>query len=473
MREDRAVEFVGIERIEGPLIFVTGVHGVGYDEVVEVRDPDGNPRLGTVLEVDRDTAVVQVLGGTTGLSNAQTAARFTGRPLSLPVSEEMLGRIFDGLGRPTDGGPPPLRGEHMDTHGRPINPCARQYPSKFIQTGISIIDGSNSLVRGQKLPVFSGSGMTHDVLAAQIVRQATLPGQEAGFAVILAAIGVKNDVADFYRNSFEEAGTLGRAAMFLSPADSPSVERILTPRTALTLAEYLAFQKGMHVLVVMTDMTNYCEALREIGSARGEVPARRGYPGYLYSDLASIYERAGRIKDSKGSITQIPILTMPADDISHPVPDLTGYITEGQLVGDRRLFQRGIYPPLAALPSLSRLMKDGVGEGHTRADHMDVANQLYAAYAQVENIRGLALVIGEDELSPLDKTYLRFGDAFEQKYLNQGRTENRSIEQTLDLAWAVVSILPRSELSRLSEELIQRHYRKEPEESPREEDGSG
>jgi V/A-type H+-transporting ATPase subunit B len=344
--------------------------------------------------------------------------------------------------------------------GLPINPAARAYPTDFIQTGISIIDGSNSLIRGQKLPIFSGSGMPHLRLAAQTVRQATLPGQEESFAVVLAGMGIKNDEVLFLRDSFEQSGVLGKVALFLSPADAPSVERVQTPLCALTLAEYLAFEKSMHVLVLMTDMTNYCDALREISSARDEIPARKGYPGHLYSDLAALYERAGRISGCEGSITQMPILTMPADDISHPVPDLTGYITEGQIVFDRSLFRQGIYPPIEPLNSLSRLMKDGVGEDMTRGDHMAISNQLYACYSQVESVRGLASVIGEEELSPGDRQILRFGERLEQEYINQGQDENRSIEETLDLAWRVISILPRGELARLSEDLLDAHYRR-------------
>ena len=457
---DRPVQYVGLQRMDGPLIFVGGVHDVAYDELVEVDDDHAGSRLGTVLEVNRDTAVVQVLEGTSGLSNRRTRVRFTGSPLHIRVSRQMLGRTFDGLGRPADGGPPPLGGELRDVHGQPMNPAARQYPREFIQTGISIIDGSNSLVRGQKLPIFSGAGMPHDRLAAQIVRQATLPGEETGFAVIMAAMGIKNDVAEFFRRSFEDSGVLSRVALFLSPADAPSAERLMAPRVGFTLAEHLAFDLDTHVLVVLTDMTNYCDALREIASARNEVPTRRGYPGYLYSDLASIYERAGRIKGSEGSITLMPILTMPADDISHPVPDLTGYITEGQIVCNRELFQKGIYPPVAGLPSLSRLMKDGVGAEHTREDHAAIAAQLFAAYAKVEEVRGLASVIGEEELSPQDKTSLEFGEAFERDYVNQGEYENRPIEETLDRAWRVASLLPRSALPRLSDELLDKYYRK-------------
>jgi V/A-type H+-transporting ATPase subunit B len=454
------VQYVGVDRVDDPLIFVSGVHGVGYDETVEVTGEDGTAREGTVLEVNGDTAVVQVLGGTTGLSSAATRVRFRGQSLTVRVSEAMLGRAFDGLGRPIDGAPAPFGGEERDVNGVPINPAARDYPTDFIQTGVSIIDGSTSLIRGQKLPIFSGSGLPHNRLAAQIVRQATLPGQEEAFAVILAGMGIKNDEADFFRRSFEESGVLGKVALFLDPADSPSVERVQTPRTALTLAEYLAFDKGMHVLVVLTDMTNYCDALREISSARDEIPARKGYPGHLYSDLAALYERAGRIKGCEGSVTLMPILTMPADDISHPVPDLTGYITEGQIVCDRSLFRQGIYPPIAALLSLSRLMKDGVGAGTTREDHLAISNQLYAAYSRVAAVRGLASVIGEEELSPMDRQVLQFGDAFEREYLNQGEHENRSVEQTLDVAWQVAGILPRSELARLSDELLDRHYRR-------------
>ncbi|MFO8007897.1 MAG: V-type ATP synthase subunit B [Candidatus Brocadiia bacterium] len=467
---DNPVQYVGVDRVDDPLVYISGVKDVGYDETLEVTDPDGNSRPATVLEVDRDRVVVQVLGGTSGLSSSGTRVRFRGQRFEVRVSEDMLGRAFDGLGRPVDGGPPPFGGEPRDVNGLPINPAARAYPTDFIQTGISIIDGSNSLIRGQKLPIFSGSGMPHQRLAAQIVRQARLPGEEAGFAVVLAGMGIKNDEADFFRQSFEEAGVLGKVALFLSPADAPSVERVQTPAVALTLAEYLAFEKDMHVLVLLTDMTNYCDALREISSARDEIPARKGYPGHLYSDLAAIYERAGRIRGAEGSITQMPILTMPADDISHPVPDLTGYITEGQIVCDRGLFQQSIYPPVAGLDSLSRLMKDGVGEGFTRPDHMDISNQLYAAYSRVEEVRGLASVIGEEELSPADRQVLRFGDAFEQQYLSQGEQEERSIEETLDLAWQVASVLPRSELSRLSDELLDEHYRPEAPETGRQPD---
>jgi V/A-type H+-transporting ATPase subunit B len=461
MVRDNPVQYVGVDRIDDPLVYVSGVHDVGFGETAEVVGADGERRPGMVLEVTGNIAVVQVLGGALGLSNRETRVRFGGMPLGIRVSEDMLGRAFDGLGRPIDGGPAPLGGKLMDVEGMPINPAARAYPTDFIQTGISIIDGSNSLIRGQKLPIFSGSGMPHNRMAAQIVRQATIPGQEEAFAVILAGMGIKNDEANYFRRTFEDAGVLQKVALFLSPADSPSVERVQTPRTALTLAEYLAFERGMHVLVLLTDMTNYCDALREISSARDEIPARKGYPGHLYSDLAAIYERAGRVQGSEGSITLLPVLSMPADDISHPVPDLTGYITEGQIVCERALFRQGVYPPVAALESLSRLMKDGVGEGATRGDHLAISNQLYAAYSRVESVRGLASVIGEEELSPLDRQVLEFGEAFEQRYVGQGEAENRSVEETLDLAWEVAGILPRSELARLSDEMLERYYRRE------------
>ena len=461
MTIDAGLQYVGVERIDGPLVFVQGIRDVGYDEVVDITDSSGRHRLGTVLEVTDRVAVVQVLEGTSGLAGATTRVRFLGRSLSLSVSRSMLGRVFDGLGRPIDDGPAPLGGTQRDIHGAPINPYARQYPSDFIQTGISAIDGMNTLVRGQKLPIFSGNGMPHNRIAAQIARQAKLLSEDVEFTVIFAGMGVKNDVAQFFVRSFEQSGVLSNVALFLSLANAPSVERLLTPRTALTLAEHLAFDLGMHVLVILTDMTNYCESLREIGTARGEIPARKGYPGYLYSDLAAIYERAGRIQQSEGSITQVPILTMPSDDISHPVPDLTGYITEGQIVLERDLFQRGIYPPIAGLPSLSRLMKDGIGPGHTREDHAPLASQLFAAYAKVKQVRGLAAVVGEEELSTLDKTYVSFGDEFERRMLTQGEFEDRSIERTLDIGWDVLSLLPRNELPRIRAELLDKHYREE------------
>jgi V/A-type H+/Na+-transporting ATPase subunit B len=457
--EDRGLQYIGAARIEGPLVVVERVHDVGFDEMVEIIDPEGRPRLGRVLDISEAHAVVQVLEGTSGLANQTLRTRFLGESFRLPVSRQMLGRVFDGLGRPADGGPPALSADRRDVNGMPINPFARRYPREFIQTGLSAIDGMNALVRGQKLPIFSGNGLPHDRVSAQIVRQARLLEEQVEFSIVFAAMGVKHDVAEFFIRNFRDSGALGRAVMFFSLADAPSVERLLTPRVALTLAEHLAFDCGQHVLVLLTDMTNYCESLREVGTARGEIPGRKGYPGYLYSDLASLYERAGRIESSTGSITQIPILTMPADDISHPVPDLTGYITEGQIVLDRDLFQRGVYPPIAGLPSLSRLMKDGVGKGYTREDHPALASQLFACYAYVKRVRGLADVIGEAELGPLDQQYLKFGEAFETRFLNQGEFENRSIATTLELGWEMLALLPRDELHRVSDGLLKEHYR--------------
>src|SRR5574341_1206331 len=414
-------EVLGVSRIEGPIMVVEGASNVSYDEVVEIQDSQGRLRRGRVLEVGEGVAVVQVFAGATGLSIDGTRVRFLGNTLHMPVAEEMLGRIFDGLGNPIDGGPQPLTDHYADVNGQPINPTARVYPRDYIQTGISAIDGMNTLLRGQKLPIFSGAGMPHDQIAAQIVRQATLggpagelPSHSEQFAIVFAAMGVKHDVADFFRQSFTESGALTRVAMFLNLADDPPVERLVTPRAALTLAEYLAYERSMHVLVILTDMTNYCEALRQISNVRGEVPSRKGDPGYLYSDLASIYERTGRVRTSEGSITQIPILTMPNDDITHPMPDLTGYITEGQIVLGRELYYAGVYPPVTVLPSLSRLMKDGIGKGRTRDDHPRWGAQLYAAYARTQDVRALASVIGEEELSETDQKYLKFGRAFER-----------------------------------------------------------
>ena len=461
-------EVVGVGRIDGPIMLVEGGANVSYDEVVEIQDARGQYRRGRVLEVGDGFAIVQVFAGSTGLSIDGTRVRFLGSTLHMPVAEEMLGRIFDGLGTPIDGGPEPLTDNYRDVNGQPINPTARIYPRDYIQTGISTIDGVNTLLRGQKLPLFSGAGMPHDQLAAQIVRQATL-GRVAGapqseteeFAIVFAAMGVKNDVADYFRRSFTESGALTRVAMFLNLADDPPVERIVTPRAALTLAEYLAYELEKHVLVVLTDMTNYGEALRQISNVRGEVPSRKGYPGYLYSDLASMYERTGRIRTSKGSITQIPILTMPNDDITHPMPDLTGYITEGQIVLGRELNFAGIYPPVAVLPSLSRLMKDGIGKGRTRDDHPRWGAQLYAAYARTQDVRALASVIGEEELSETDQRYLKFGRAFEREFVNQGFTENRTIERTLEIGWKLLSMLPKQELTRVTLDEIAQYYQGE------------
>ena len=459
-------EVVGVSRVEGPIVVVEHTGRVGYDEEVEIIDSHGRLRRGRVLEVGEDLAVVGVFAGTSGLSIDGTRIRFLGSPFHIPVAEEMLGRIFNGLGTPLDGGPRPLTDRYADINGLPINPTARVYPHNYIQTGISAIDGLNTLLRGQKLPLFSGAGLPHDRLAAQIVRQATL-GVPAGetasrseqFAIVFAAMGVKNDVADYFRDSFTESGALTRVAMFLNLADDPPVERLVTPRAALSLAEFLAFERQMHVLVVLTDMTNYCEALREISNARGEVPSRKGYPGYLYSDLASIYERTGTLRSSQGTITQIPILTMPNDDITHPVPDMTGYITEGQIVLSRNLDHQGIYPPISVLPSLSRLMKDGIGKGKTRNDHSHLSSQLYAAYAHVQDVRALASVIGEEELYEVDQKYLEFGHAFEEEFVNQVASENRTIEQTLGVGWRLLTKLPEEELTRVSLEEIEQYIK--------------
>jgi len=456
----RGLEFRGLQSVEGPIIILKRTENVGYGEIARIRDPHGIVKVGRILEVSDSAVAVQVFGPTTGLSLEETSVEFLGKPLELRVSVDMLGRIYDGLGRPIDGYPEPFSSEFRDINGIPINPSARTYPRDFIQTGVSSIDGMNTLIRGQKLPIFSGSGLPHNRLAAQIIRQARLKTEES-FVMVFAAMGVKYDVARFFIQAFEESGVLSNVVMFLSLADSPSIERLITPRCALTAAEYLAYEKNMHVLVVLTDMTNYCEALREISSIRGEIPSRKGYPGYLYSDLASLYERAGKVKSSSGSITQIPILTMPNDDISHPIPDLTGYITEGQIVLERELFQKGIYPPVAGLPSLSRLTKDGIGPGMTREDHKDLASQLFAAYSRTKQVRNLAAIIGEEELSTLDKNYLTFGDRFEREFLSQAETENRTIEQTLDIGWKMLTILPKEELYRIKEELLQKYLPKE------------
>ncbi len=451
-------EYVGVNEISGPVLAIENIHNVGYNELVEIVDSGGRLRLGMTLEVSEGAAIIQVFEGTSGLKLGGTSVRFRGEPLKVAVSEEILGRVFDGLGRPADDGPEPI-GEPRDVNGLPVNPTAREYPRKFIQTGISAIDGMNTLVRGQKLPVFSGSGLPHMKIVAQVARQSRIVGEDAEFAVVFAGMGIKHDEAMYYVRNFEESGAMERVVAFLSLADAPSVERLVTPRAALTVAEYLAFDLGMHVLVILTDMTNYCEALREVSTEREEIPSRKGYPGYLYSDLASIYERAGMIKGRPGSITQMPVVSMPNDDISHPVPDLSGYITEGQIVLERDMNQRGIYPPIAGLPSLSRLMKDGIGEGMTRGDHANLASQLFAAYAHVKDIRALASVIGEEELTPLDHKYLEFGEVFEQDFVSQEFDEDRSIIDTLDLGWKVLSVLPREELHRVTPEEIQQHYK--------------
>lgn len=452
------LEYIGLSEMVGSLIFLDGVSGIGYDEMAEITLENGQKRYGRVIQLDGSRAVLQVFEGTKGISLENARTNFTGKPMELALSSEMLGRIFDGAGRPIDGLGELFPEERRNINGSAINPVSRIYPRSCIYTGISAIDGMSTLIRGQKLPIFSGAGMRHNDVAAQIVRQAKVAADDGEFAIVFAAMGVKNDVADFFKKDFEEAGALQRVVMFVNLASDPIIERMLTPRCALTAAEYLAFNHGYHVLVIMTDMTSYCEAVREFSSSKGEIPSRKGFPSYLYSDLASLYERAGIIQGRGGSVTQVPILTMPNDDITHPIPDLTGYITEGQIVLDRELEQKGVYPPISVLPSLSRLMKDGIGEGYTRADHSDVSNQLFASYSKVQDARSLASVIGEDELSDTDKLYLRFGAAFEEKFLNQGIYENRSIDETLDLGWQLLSILPKSELDRLSDDEIKAHY---------------
>lgn len=457
----KGVEYRGVKSVDGPIVVVKRSENVFYNETVFVRDRFGEKRTGRVIDLSDDVAIVQIFGSTTGIDLKDTTVEFLEEPLELRVGPDLLGRIFNGLGEPIDGFAPIVSSQKINVNGNPINPYARIYPRDFIQTGISSIDGMNTLIRGQKLPIFSGNGLAHNRLAAQIIRQAKLRSSDEQFVMVFAGMGIKYDVARFFRDTFEESGVLSKVVMFESLADAPSIERIITPRCALTAAEYLAYEKGMHVLVVLTDMTNYCEALREISTTRGEVPGRKGYPGYLYSDLAEIYERAGRIKGSEGSITQIPILTMPNDDISHPIPDLTGYITEGQIVLDRELSQKGMYPPVAGLPSLSRLMKDGIGAGMTREDHANLSSQLFASYSKVKSIRNLAAIIGEEELSSLDKLYLKFGEAFEMQFLTQGEYENRSIEETLDIGWRVLKILPKDELVRIKPEYIEKYLPKD------------
>ncbi|ADK82205.1 V-type ATP synthase subunit B [Sediminispirochaeta smaragdinae] len=451
-------QYLGADSMEGPLLIMRNTHPVGYRELVECVDASGKTRLGMVLDTSREAVVVQVFEGTSGMTLPSTRTRFLGEPLSLEVTDSMLGRIFDGIGRPIDDGPSPVGEETRDVNGIAVNPTSREYPRDFIQTGISVIDGMNTLIRGQKLPIFSGNGLPHNELAAQITRQAKIRGEGTDFAIVFAAMGVKHDVARFFIDSFESTGVLENVALFLSLADDPSIERLITPRSALTLAEHLAYERGMHVLVILTDMSNYCESLREVSTLRGEIPSRKGYPGYLYSDLAEIYERAGMVKGAAGSITQLPILTMPNDDISHPIPDLTGYITEGQIVFEREMHGRAIYPPVAGLPSLSRLMKDGIGKDMTREDHPHLASQLFAAYSYVKDVRNLASVIGEEELTPLDHQYMQFGEAFERQFVSQRHDENRTIEETLDLGWKVLGELPTEELHRVTDEEIETYY---------------
>ncbi|MBQ7654448.1 MAG: V-type ATP synthase subunit B [Clostridia bacterium] len=448
----------GLQQINGSLVVVEGVEDPQYEEMVEIELDGGEKKIGRIVKIDGDRAVVQVFEGTRGISMTNVKIKKTGKPMEIPLSPEILGRVFDGLGRPKDDLGEIYPTCRKDVNGAPINPVSRVYPKNYINTGISSIDALTTLIRGQKLPIFSVSGMKHNELAVQIVRQASIADSD-DFAIVFAAMGVKNDVAEYFRKSFEESNVLNRVVMYLNLSNDPIIERIITPRCALTAAEYLAYELGMQILVVMTDMTSYAEALREFSSSKGEIPGRKGYPGYLYSDFASLYERAGIITSSKGSVTQIPILTMPNDDITNPIPDLTGYITEGQIVLDRSLDGKGVYPPIGILSSLSRLMKDGIGAGYTREDHSALANQLFAAYAKVQEAKSLAGVIGEDELSETDKLYIKFGKEFDSKFINQGFFENRSIEQTLDLGWELLSLLPRKELDRVDEEILDKFYK--------------
>ncbi len=454
------LDYVGVKEINGSLIVLDGVKGAFYEEIVDIRLDNGTTRQGRIVQIDGERIVVQVFESTKSVSLVNTKTRLRGRPMEMPLSKEIIGRILNGSGKPIDGLGDIYPQKMGNINGTPINPVSRVYPKNYINTGISTIDTLVTLIRGQKLPIFSGSGMKHNELAVQIVRQAKIADDDGkGFCVVFAAMGVKNDVADYFKRSFEEFGVMNRVVMLLNLANDPIIERILTPKCALTVAEYLAFEHDMQVLVIMTDMTSYAEALREFSSSKGEIPGRKGYPGYLYSDLASLYERAGMVKGSKGSVTQIPILTMPNDDITHPVPDLTGYITEGQIVLSRSLQGQGIYPPIDVLPSLSRLMKDGIGEGYTRAEHQDLANQLFSSYAKVIDARSLASVIGAEELSPIDKKYLEFGDEFEHRFVNQSFTENRTIEQSLDLGWELLGILPRTELDRIDDAILDKFYK--------------
>ena len=455
-----AIEYLGLCSINGPLIALEGVQDAFYDEIVDFVVNGKEHKMGRIVEVYKDKAIIQVFEGTENMSLNNTHTRLTGHPMEIGLSEEMLGRTFNGIGEPIDDLGPITVEEVRDVNGLPLNPVRREYPRNYIRTGISAIDGLTTLIRGQKLPIFSGNGLPHDQLAAQIVKQASLGGStNEDFAIVFAAMGVKHDVADFFRRTFEESGVANHVAMFLNLANDPVVERLITPKVALTAAEYLAFEKNMHILVILTDMTSFAEAMREVSSSKGEIPSRKGYPGYLYSELATLYERAGIVEGVNGSVTQLPILTMPNDDITHPIPDLTGYITEGQIVLDRNLHGQAIYPPISVLPSLSRLMKDGIGKGYTREDHQDLANQLFSAYAKVGEARNLASVIGEDELSPIDKKYLEFGKAFEERYIGQGPNENRTIEETLDLGWELLRILPKEELDRVDTKILDVYYK--------------
>jgi V/A-type H+-transporting ATPase subunit B len=455
---NKDIEYTTVSEVAGPLMIVNGIKDVAFNEVVKIKTATGEERTGQVLEAFMDKAIVQVFEGTKGLDTDKTSARFIGETMKLGVSKDMLGRVFDGTGNPIDDAPPIIPESRRDINGNPINPYSREYPREFIQTGFSTIDGLNTLVRGQKLPIFSGAGLPHNEMAAQIARQAKVLGKEEKFAVVFCAMGITAEEANLFIRDFENTGALERTVMFLNLADDPTIERIILPRMALTCAEYLAFELGMQVLVILTDLTNYAEALREIAAAREEVPGRRGYPGYMYTDLATIYERAGRIKDKKGSITQIPMLTMPDDDITHPIPDLTGYITEGQIVLNRGLHKKGIYPPVAVLPCLSRLMDRGIGEGRTREDHAGVSNQLYAGYAEGCDLRDLVSIVGEDALSERDRKFLKFSDEFEKQFIQQDSHEDRSIVQTLTIGWNLLSNLPKAELKKIDEKYISKYY---------------
>lgn len=455
-----AIEYLGLSEINGPLVVLEGVKNASFDEIVEFRVDDGSKKLGRIVEIYEEKAVIQVFEGTENMSLSNTHTRLSGHPMEVELSPDILGRTFNGIGKPIDGLGSVIPEMKLNINGLPLNPVTREYPRNFIQTGISAIDGLTTLIRGQKLPIFSGNGLPHDQLAAQIVQQASLgSNSDEKFAIVFAAMGVKYDVAEFFRRTFEESGVSDHVVMYLNLANDPVVERLITPKVALTAAEYLAFEKGMHILVILTDITSFCEAMREVSSSKGEIPSRKGYPGYLYSELATLYERAGIVRGGTGSVTQIPILTMPNDDITHPIPDLTGYITEGQIVLDRQLHGQAIYPPINVLPSLSRLMKDGIGEGFTRADHPELSNQLFAAYSKVEDAKSLASVIGEDELSDMDKKYIKFGRAFEEKFLTQGKNENRTIDDTLNLGWELLGMLPKSELDRVSDKTLEKYYR--------------
>lgn len=454
-----AIEYLGLNSINGPLAVLEGVSGAAFDEIVEMTVDGRDRKLGRIVEVYQDRAVIQVFESTEHMALKNTHTRLTGHPMEIGVSEDMLGRTFDGIGNPIDGLGPVLAEKKLDVNGKPLNPVAREYPRNYIRTGISAIDGLMTLIRGQKLPIFSGNGLPHDQLAAQIVMQSSLgDNTDEKFAVVFAAMGVKYDVAEFFQRTFRESGVSDHVVMFMNLANDPVVERLITPKVALTVAEYLAFEKGMHILVILTDMTSFAEAMREVSSSKGEIPSRKGYPGYLYSELASLYERAGIVDGVNGSVTQIPILTMPNDDITHPIPDLTGYITEGQIVLDRALYGQSIYPPISVLPSLSRLMKDGIGEGFTREDHQDVANQLFSCYAKVGDARALASVIGEDELSPIDKKYLIFGKEFERRFVGQEIHDNRTIFDTLKIGWELLGLLPREELDRIDTKVLDKYY---------------